>query len=77
MFSSWIAQASQLQLCTHSRDHVNNDELHLINTEFHLHISPWKNKKKSQCNILMAKDHHMLSLSISPPSIDYQTNKLK
>ncbi|KAK0444181.1 hypothetical protein EV421DRAFT_1945496 [Armillaria borealis] len=78
MLDSWIAQASQLQSCICSRGHIDNDRLSLIvYTEFCLHVSPERDCDPFHlCNTFMAEDHHMLSVSITTPSIDYLTNKV-
>ncbi|KAK0458052.1 uncharacterized protein EV420DRAFT_410862 [Desarmillaria tabescens] len=77
ILNSWIAQASQLQTCIRSRGHVDDDEPFLIDMSFDLHVDPDKRYDPFRlCNTFMAEDHHMLSLSISAPSVDYQTNKV-
>lgn len=80
ILDSWIAQASQLQSCIHTRGHVDDVELSLIlDTEFHLAVIPRPRRRYNSfrlCNTFMAKDHHTLLLSISAPSIDYQTNRV-
>ncbi|KAK0458018.1 uncharacterized protein EV420DRAFT_1643365 [Desarmillaria tabescens] len=78
ILNSWIAQASQLQSCIHSRDHVDDDELLLIDKiHFSLSVIPEERYDPFRlCNTFMAEDHHTLSLLISTPSIDYQTNKV-
>ncbi|KAK0444180.1 hypothetical protein EV421DRAFT_1903294 [Armillaria borealis] len=78
ILDSWIAQGSQLQSCIRSRGHVDDDELCIINTEFYLTVMPkvWDYDPFCLCDTFMAKDHTTLSVSITTPSIDYQTNKL-
>ncbi|KAK0457982.1 uncharacterized protein EV420DRAFT_1643336 [Desarmillaria tabescens] len=75
--NSWIAQASQLQSCVCSRGPVDDDELLLIDTMFTLCVGLEERYDPFRLyNTFMAEDHHTLSLSISAPSVDYQTNKV-
>ncbi|KAK0479214.1 hypothetical protein IW261DRAFT_167783 [Armillaria novae-zelandiae] len=78
MLDSWIAQASQLQSYTYSIGHVGYDALSLIYPEFCLSIRPHTPHFAFRlCDTFMAEDrHHTLSLSISTPSVDPQTNKV-
>ncbi|KAK0214187.1 hypothetical protein IW262DRAFT_1516361 [Armillaria fumosa] len=75
---SWIAQASQLQSRIYSMSDVRYDGLSLIYPVFHLGIDPERCDFSFRlCDTFMAADcHHTLSLSISTPLVDYQTNKV-
>ncbi|KAK0214193.1 hypothetical protein IW262DRAFT_305245 [Armillaria fumosa] len=74
----WIAQASQIQSCIYFMGHVEDEELSLMDTIFDLCIRPETYDSSFRlCDTFMAEDRYQtLSLSISPPSVDYQTNKV-
>ncbi len=87
MMDSWIAQASTLgcveeeELCLISECLLTNKQLLTnevyLDTTFTLCVYPkMYDSSFCLCDTFMCEDPHMLSLSISAPSIDYQTNKV-
>ncbi|PBL04556.1 hypothetical protein ARMGADRAFT_57233 [Armillaria gallica] len=70
ILNSWIAQASTLG--------CDEEELCLItDTEFTLDVGLETYYGSFRlCDTFMCEDPHILSLSISAPSLDYQTNKV-
>ncbi|KAK0227493.1 hypothetical protein EDD85DRAFT_975177 [Armillaria nabsnona] len=72
---SWIAQTSKLDSCLRSRGYGDDLNPCITNVQFYIHILP-KDKDNDFCHICNAKDryHHALSLSITAPVIDYETN---
>ncbi|PBK81768.1 hypothetical protein ARMGADRAFT_1090999 [Armillaria gallica] len=75
---SWIAQTSKLDSCLRSRDYGDDLETYVIaDVSFYIDIFP-KDKDSDFCHICNTKDqyHHALSLSITAPVIDYETNTI-
>ncbi|KAK0227482.1 hypothetical protein EDD85DRAFT_975149 [Armillaria nabsnona] len=81
---SWIAQTSKLDSCLRSRGYGDNLEAYIItDVDFQISISSkrtdeWYEPEDDFCGVCNAKDryHHALSLSITAPVIDYETNTI-
>ncbi|PBK71127.1 hypothetical protein ARMSODRAFT_973602 [Armillaria solidipes] len=76
---SWIAQTSKLDSCLRSRGYGDDLEAYIIaDVEFCIQILS-KGNDDDFCHICNTKDqyHHALSLSITAPVIDYQTNTIE
>ncbi|KAK0235533.1 hypothetical protein EDD85DRAFT_1025237 [Armillaria nabsnona] len=76
---SWIAQTSKLDSCLRSRDYSDDLEAYVIaDVYFDILFSPKEEEDVHFCHICSTKDqyHHALSLSITAPVIDYETNTI-
>ncbi|KAK0421729.1 hypothetical protein EV421DRAFT_1960944 [Armillaria borealis] len=76
---SWIAQTSKLDSCLRFRDYGDDLKPYSIaDVGFRMRILP-KDDVDDFCHICNAKDRyrHALSLSITAPVIDYETNTIK
>ncbi|SJL12469.1 uncharacterized protein ARMOST_15896 [Armillaria ostoyae] len=80
LVKSWIAQTSKLDSCLRSRGHGDDLQAYII-TEvvFSIQIFLIDFEDDDFCHICNAKDryHHALSLSITAPVVDYDTNTIK
>ncbi|SJL12463.1 uncharacterized protein ARMOST_15890 [Armillaria ostoyae] len=77
---SWIAQTSKLDSCLRSRGYAGNLEACIAeDVYFDILFSPKEGEDNNFCHICNAKDrsHHALSLSITAPITDYDTNTIK
>ncbi|KAK0217184.1 hypothetical protein IW262DRAFT_1508642 [Armillaria fumosa] len=77
---SWIAQTSKLDSCLHSRGYGDDLQAYIIKEMvFYIKTLPKDGIHGDFCHICNAKDqyHHALSLSITAPIIDYDTNIFK
>ncbi|PBK71091.1 hypothetical protein ARMSODRAFT_63365 [Armillaria solidipes] len=77
---SWIAQTSKLDSCLRSRGYAGNLEACIVeDVYFDILLSPKEGEDNNFCHICNAKDrsHHALSLSVTAPIIDYDTNTIK
>ncbi|PBK71087.1 hypothetical protein ARMSODRAFT_63121 [Armillaria solidipes] len=76
---SWIAQTSKLYSCLRSRGYGDDLGAYIIEgVAFTITISPKDGDRDGPCHVCNAKDryHQALSLSITAPVIDYQTNTI-
>ncbi|KAK0186766.1 hypothetical protein F5146DRAFT_1143161 [Armillaria mellea] len=78
--NSGIAQTSKIHLCLHSRGYGDDLGAYIIEgVSFYIYIRPKDRDGHGSCHVCGAEDqyHHALSLSITAPVIDYQTNTIE
>ncbi|KAK0227500.1 hypothetical protein EDD85DRAFT_958113 [Armillaria nabsnona] len=78
---SWMAQTSKLDSCFRSRGYYGDGRWTYIITDviFRINLSAKDHDKHDLCRVCNAEDryHHALSLSITAPAIDHETNTIK